>query len=729
MDIWAWLGNLDVDREDADAMRTMRMVYRLSGLAAGMEHDRFDAIFPEALARARAHDHPWLEIFVRHWNLQSRLFKRADVRGCLAEAVALVALGSEPQNRDCPQRICASQDLAQAYDQMDGPGFAAERIAAVTEILGEINPTWPCWRCIGCEKISAIRDDGRPQDAIDEADRLEAAGVEAGLDAQTLRNRKIRFEGSKFLSYLDLGQPEEALDHLVDPGPDDYDDDHFRLQRTIERALGLARAGRLDEARDVLPTPEAAWTLVTSVVEWSRAAVLIGDLSFELQPVLRGFRGALRERHAFRSAFRVGALAADLALQDASCWTAAREIEALVEIEDHLALPCGADETVAALRARLDAIPPLEPALPAEAPESQEAFIELLPETHEAQVVFAEALLSAFPDSETAVTLGVAFLGANGYEERALQLLDRPELDTPVGRLARVTSLLQGGQQEDAVAAATALLGRDDIDQVQLHWYLALAAHQRADVDGFRQWSDRVLEADRAAGNAAHLRGQVEAKEGNLDAALGFLTKACETKDEVGPWDWDRMTVATQMGDWAAVRHSGARIGMTFAAAEGPVDEVWHDCLIRIVDDEGDEFDLWATRTGPVTARVDMPSPPAWPNHLHDLVIFEAVPLEHDRSEEVPCYRMVQVLTPAPPTEIQQILLPDPGEAVIEELRSGVMALGGTFWRSTAPGWERDLGEGPVPAIAALLAVPVDADPDALEAVLDLLSPEDGPPG
>ncbi len=49
-----------------------------------------DATYPEALALAREARNPWLEVFVRHWNLQSRVLHRHEVADWMSEAVSLL---------------------------------------------------------------------------------------------------------------------------------------------------------------------------------------------------------------------------------------------------------------------------------------------------------------------------------------------------------------------------------------------------------------------------------------------------------------------------------------------------------------------------------------------------------------------------------------------------------------------------------------------------------------
>jgi hypothetical protein len=107
---------------------------------------------------------------------------------------------------------------------------------------------------------------------------------------------------------------------------------------------------------------------------------------------------------------------------------------------------------------------------------------------------------------------------------------------------------------------------------------------------------------------------------------LRKLDEVIERLPEAGPHDWDRMLVATLLGDWATVRHSARRLGFEIAG-EGPIDESWGLCRIRFDDEPGAPRDVWAARTGPVTARILEVARPPRPQRYGDVVAFDAAPL------------------------------------------------------------------------------------------------------
>src|SRR5258705_11715728 len=116
MDIWEWFHKSMSSLRGSGQARLAELADDLSSACCDGHHDRVENIVPEALALARAAKQPWLELYLRHWLLQSRVLHRHDVsRDTLAQAVSLVEFASRAEARDCPQSVCAVQDLASAY--------------------------------------------------------------------------------------------------------------------------------------------------------------------------------------------------------------------------------------------------------------------------------------------------------------------------------------------------------------------------------------------------------------------------------------------------------------------------------------------------------------------------------------------------------------------------------------------------------------------------------------
>src|SRR5690348_12628524 len=135
MDIWEWVERARQEAEDAGNLRLATLIERIPYYVTDDEHAQLDAVFPEALALAREAKNPWLEVFFRHWNLQSRILHRVQVSEWIGEAVHLLEFAHREETKGCPQSVCATQDLANCYGHMDGPGYVPERLAVAAETL------------------------------------------------------------------------------------------------------------------------------------------------------------------------------------------------------------------------------------------------------------------------------------------------------------------------------------------------------------------------------------------------------------------------------------------------------------------------------------------------------------------------------------------------------------------------------------------------------------------
>jgi tetratricopeptide (TPR) repeat protein len=241
MDMWGWVdGALERLRSD-DSMPSQRLadlIEALPGHVTDDDHEHVDGLMPEALA---------LEIFLRHWDMQSRVLNRAAGESALADAVALVDLAHRDDTKACPQAVCTVQDLAACYGNIDGPGFASERIAVAAETLDRIDAHWPCFVCVSSEQAAAMVDD----------DRAEAALVFIGQQERTMRKARVDVEPGDFgrnrvASLLSLQRWQEALD-VLDRIDNDDDSGHHRVEQSLSRALALTHLGQHDEAAAVLP--------------------------------------------------------------------------------------------------------------------------------------------------------------------------------------------------------------------------------------------------------------------------------------------------------------------------------------------------------------------------------------------------------------------------------------------------------------------------------------------
>ncbi|HLL83357.1 MAG TPA: hypothetical protein VK420_11920, partial [Longimicrobium sp.] len=238
----------------------------------------------------------------------------------------------------------------------------------------------------------------------------------------------------------------------------------------------------------------------------------------------------------------------------------------------------------------------------------------------------------------------------------------------------------------------------------------------------------------------AHLREQValvpddwetvlrlavlERRTGELGRALERLDGLVARLPHEGVYDWERMVVGTLLGRWDAVRDSAARAGFDVPEGDGPIDLDGEMCRVRLIEANGEHSDVYAERTGPVTARVVSVALPGYPQHIGDEVVFTAPairePHDADAEEPLPLYPGVAVLRPGNHFVFAlDGVHPTTGEWA--ELRAELWNLGVRLsvrsddrYTLTAP--HDDTVE--LPGVYALVAVPPEVDLERVEALL-----------
>ncbi|MFC9324994.1 hypothetical protein [Kitasatospora sp. NPDC057015] len=675
-DIWAWVHDTHQQLAEAGHHRLAEAIYELPGHANEGRNEQLDAVFPEALAAARALELPWVEVYLRHWRMQNLLNKRHQGEQALPEAVDLLEFAHREQTEGCPQSVCVVQDFAICHARVDGPGYVPERLAVLGETLERIEPARACFDCLSREYSDALEDDGRPEEALT---HLDTAGARMQAAGQRL---SLHFHHSRAGTLHLLGRDEEVL-ALLD-GAESRErargrelDDSDRRWGALLRARALARLGRTGEALALLPPlAEAeqhadlrpAWV---TTVETLVAAGAHPNTA-ELGVAVTGWVGYLDAAGAHRPCLDLLLAAGRLAL-GRGARTVALTLAATGERKlTRLRRTEGVAEQVAALRADAEALP--EPELPVPPGE----LVALLaaregagsPETDVDLVAAARSRHRGHPAEATDLVLHLAgLLGGLGHTRAAADLLwERLEQDPGHEQLTGLLGavLIDAGDGDGVRRLADRLMATSPADA---HWTRArwAAAESRwAEVGEHcaallaeepTRINTRRLAAAAATELGDHARAQRLYEEILLHALPAEGTAPEEQHRTVQEPDlWHLITAATANRDWAAVRSAGARIGIEFDRPDGPVDEEWQLVTVRATRTNGATADLPAVRTGPATARLlPVLGDDLALNH-GDVVVFAPALLDpppgEDAPEQVrerwrPVFRLLTLLDPA----------------------------------------------------------------------------------
>lgn len=685
MDIWRWVESKKRELRKDGQGRLATLMDDLPNLVCNDQHGRVEALVPEAVALCRAAKQPWVEVFVRHWAMQSRVLHRWEAQGHLPEAVALLDFANREETRQCPQSVCVTQDLAACYACADGPRYVKERLAVASETLARIDPSWPCFQCISDEYASALQDDERHTEVLAFLQAQTDRAVAAGADDIP------RFVTSRVESLLALGRAEEAWTLMEDHEAEATGGSSREVDVELMRARVLAALGRSEEAAQVLPAFDVVVETPSHYEDYAEAVRALVDAGRLPNDAALGVRvRTMLERAEANGArwlaARLSVLATRLAVARGARVVAR---EGLVDVE-RLRGELGRPERlpVDALRAAVTADAE-RPTLP----ETPDEVREQLPDDAEAGLELLLAARERWPNDESLAVMHARALVACGLEVRAEGVLrdhvqQHPNAEAAVSELGR-TLVAQG--RHDALRELVQGSMQGEGLRAQGLWLLSSSHIKRDDLDATAACLEELLALEPDAQVPRHRLAGIEQRRGRHAEALAHLDRLAPHV-EPGEIDWDRMTAATILGAWDALRHSARRLGLEFEGLEdeGPIDARMGICQVRFVEEDGTRSDYFAERRGPVCARVVQMAGPRKPEHFADLVAFDAGPLnprsrtpseageDEGEDEWIPLFPVVHVVS-AGGFRCWSIDGVHPGVAAWEALVESLQAMGGVI--------------------------------------------------
>lgn len=627
MDIWRWVAATKRELRQSGHGRLAELMGELPTLVCNDEHGRVEAVVPEAVALARAARKPWVEVFVRHWALQSRVLHRYEAREHLAHAVELLEFANREETRACPQSICVVQDLAACYSCADGPGYVQERLAVASETLERIDPSWPCFRCISIEHADALRDDERHEEALAFLQQQIDRAVETGA------RHVPRFVTARAGALLALGRVSEAWALMEDHEAEPEGGSSREVDVELLRTRLLAALGRHAEALDALPgfevlsdTPSHYEDYVEALDALVSASVLPND--WALGARARTMLARAEANGAWFLATRLAAFGTRWAAARGAFTVARAALDDVERLRAELRKPERvpmAELREAVERGAISAVPvlPDEPAdVRGELPHDPEAALEVLAHARR-----------RWPDEESLVVMQARALIACELQARAEAELREHVGRYPAAELAVVElgrTLLKQGRHEALQELVKASMQGESL-RVQGLWLVASSHMKRDELDGAVQCLSELVELDPEASVPRKRLASLQARQGRHAEALVQLDLLAQSLPP-GEHDWDRMSVATIVGAWDRLRDSARRLGLEFDGldGDGPVDTAMGICRVRFIEDDGTCNDFFAQRRSPVCARVVQMAGPRRPEHFADLVVFDAGPLNLD---------------------------------------------------------------------------------------------------
>jgi tetratricopeptide (TPR) repeat protein len=727
MNIWKWVQDTKNELIQQENFRLVGLIEQLPSYTVDEKHVQLDAIVPEALALARSMKNPWLEVFFRHWNLQSRIAHRFKITEMLPEAIDLLAFANRDDTRDCPQSICVVQDIGICYGFSDGPGYVEERLAVAQETLDKIDATWPCFTCISGEYVSALLDEKKYQEALNFLEKQ----AQALLLIQRY-DRRFHMRSNWVEALIRLQRYEEAK-AFNQESVSDGSGESYLLERDIDNARIMAYMGKYEEAKATLPDFEKMIHSLQHCFHWAETVRILANndvipndwpLNAQFQQMLN----QLSENGVIRQAFTIALWQAELALKRGSLNTATRCCDKAEALIPRLRKPLDAPQLLSEMRDKITATP--THVINTSLAKNPEQVITQLGEDQEVNIDMLEEGQKRWPEHEGLVVLNAQAYEKMGESQQALEILHQylesyPNSAHAVDQYGKL--LLNAGQRDELQAFVSSLFKRDLNEEISLygHQLLVKLYQKDGELELAKRHLSAIIEKSPNDIDNRSLLAALERKTGHLDVAIFHLDWIVERYEKAGDYDWDRMVVATLLEDWDKVRHSAERLGFKDLPKEGTIDEEWELCRIQFAEPNGEHVTYFARRTSPVTARVLGIASPENTQHFLDQLVFEPNPLNEgseseseNESEKYATYAVIQITEPGDYI-CYTLDGVHPGKEALQELRNALRELDCHCQVQSGSRYQLSVGEESLLGIYAYIVVP---ETQPLQSVTDLLA-------
>ena len=740
MDNYAWVSELAEKLHEQGQERLAHLIHDIPTQKFEGNHALVEALVPEALAASRSLEIPWLDVYFKHWLCASRI-ERHQGEVLLSEVVSAYESAHQDKTQGCPQSVCVTQDLVGTYANVDGPGWAQERIAACDETLARIDPSWSCHGCISVERATAMADAGQPREALLYLRSQREEQLRAGEEASSF------FVLTELEQCLTLNEPQAALKLLDDSEEkSDEDDESEQMSRQLLRCRALAMAGQIDEAVKLLPDFDEVQ--VEKYLLWTRAAVALARANPEhdTRVLGRGLWTVIEHLHGVGS----HRLLIDCALAQVE-FSVARGMTWLADLavtraREHVPL---LREDLGAGAKVQQAAESLKTAKPVDAPCAHEKLADWL-ESDESDGVDNERVIQwlgaahkALPqDEDIAIALG------RGLSRFGAHDVARSHLHAMV--MAAPDSVSLQNQWFNLCFNAEDLAAIEDQAQriegslpAQAAWYRARVAFKESRFADVGPLVEQVVQHDPEAVSTRSLWADAAMELKDFETARAqrkLVVQAQESPERGARWGW--LIAASAAENWAEVRAQAKALEMELdevPSDDHPVEEDWGVIYLRH-DDDGYTHDLLAQRTGPATARILQPSRRTHEQRLGDWVVFEPRQVEQPPEDEEALKHYVRIY-PQPlhvlekgdngPTYMIDGI--HPGEEKLKALRDALEEEGWTTWQYSNEHYrvhdteaedtddeddESDDDESGLPGLYLAVSAPADVAPRVISAKL-----------
>lgn len=736
MDTWEWYNKYSKELSDAGQGFIPQLIEDFSDSVLHLQMEKADALLPEVKALNQVAKNPWLEIFIGHWELRHRLTNYSEGEKVLPDVVALFEKAHREDAIGCPQSVCVTQDLSACYENIDGPGWAAERMAVCEETMGRIDPTWSCFQCLSTEYASALMDTQQNEQALAYLDQQIAAVRASGEE-----NVEPLF-ATRVDILIALARYDEAKALVEELGEENDYWGRDRVSYLLKKLYILALSGQDDEVWEQLPSLSDI-----TPYGWDQWLDIIGVLlprhpdrnTWQLARVIQQILEQRSQVGAHRKVVELAKLQITLALARESIWIARSALKLAQRHIPKLRALLGVDveflelsEKIAAKEAELLARPAVA-AVEIRAEETaadpekdvetyRRAFLQE-PDNAELASKLADALNACYARNEAIDVL-------RQYVERHLQ-------DDDVLCFQLLDVLVAKGDVE-AIEHLAHQYDEAGVTHMAL-WFRSRVLNQQEDWVALEALGQQLLQHEQARDwpGAYQLNAWAAQKQSAFDRQLEYLQQLlalqARREQDTRNTQWDIMAAASTLQRWDIVRQTAAELDMPLTEGEGFIDE--NLGIIRLHYRENYESRYYyAQRIGPVTARVIEPAYRTdLPQHVDEIVVFDAELLnrppedEEERKNFMPLYNVLRTIIPTTYGESWFCDGVMPEEAQYNAFREALNELQWHYWSNSPEDYtltdsQQSEDAAPLPGFYFVISVPQSVAKADIDKTLDRLT-------
>lgn len=601
MDIWSWVSTKENELREMGHGRLATLMSDISTFTCNEEHSKVDLIYPEALALAKNIGDKWVELFLRHWYLQSQVLHRNNARGNLTEAIDLLDFSHQDDTKECPQRICVVQDLTNCYSVKDGPGFVEERIAVAEETLATIDASWSCYRCIGSELIYAHLDAGDAEKAHRVAEELSLNMAKHMKPAST----KFRTTKADILIALDrLDEAEEALGEY-----DYYETESTKSSYMLTLAEIYAKRGEWEKAAKTCISYDDCVRESSNIFSWIEIQSLLiasGHLNLadKLLYQMHDLANILMKHGAARDAVNVYAMIMELSLEGEALFSAKAALYNMERAIPELNKDLGASQKFHSLQSTLQQ---------RELSQQTEVLLtadELLNKEfgsfNQEAAAYELAYRHGVHDSQTVINLSQIYEHYHLDDAAQTLLREAYQKNEDDSRLEYYYGLSVLEKQGRSSVESLFPISNAELSEEKLFYRLWLHFYswEKEDPEQSYQYIKRIIAIEPPSVKALHKAYTMALDAKQLYEAKQWNQELLELEPENKDHRWDQLVLASLLQDWPTAAECARSLDIKFDETRPINEQEWESIRVLFNDHYGNEFIYLAKRTGPATATI-----------------------------------------------------------------------------------------------------------------------------